>query len=78
MVNNVVRSCNQCESLKKIPKEVLEQSSTSSPEQPGKLFAADVIHRHGQKFFVVRDAYSSFTVASFIPDENTILRKLLL
>ena len=44
VVNNVVRSCNQCESLKKIPKEVLEQSSTSSPEQLGKLFAADVCH----------------------------------
>ena len=29
-----------------------------------------VIRRHSQKNFVVRNAYSSFTIASFIPDEK--------
>ena len=70
VISNVTHSCHLCESLKKIPKEVLQQSSTPSPEQPGTLYHADVVRRKTQKIFVARDAHSSFTTASLIANEK--------
>ena len=70
VVNSVIESCDQCESMKKLPKEVIEQSSTPTPNKPGTLFFADVLRRCRQKIFVARDVFSSFTVASIIPNEK--------
>ena len=69
VIANVVNSCETCNALKKVPKEILLQSSTPSAEQPGRLFYA-VIRRAKQKILVVRDVHSSFTTASIIPDEG--------
>ena len=75
----VVDSCSHCNSLKSLPKEIMEQSSGPTPLNPGQQFAADVIRRTRQKILLVRDVFSSFTCASIIPDETgDVLRSNLL
>ena len=70
MIKSVTDSCNQCTSLKKIPKELFEQSSTASPTTIGQKFSADVIKRKGQCIFSLRDVHSSYTTATIVPDET--------
>ncbi len=48
----VVDNCTHCNALKKMPREILQQSSSPSPTSIGEQFAADVIRRHTQKSFV--------------------------
>ena len=62
-------TCNVCNSLKKLPKELFIQS-TSVSSVPGKKLSADVMRRAGQKILVVRDTLTSFTAASFAKDET--------
>ena len=79
VIDNVVNACTQCKALKVLPKEVIEQSSTPSPEQPGKLFTADVIKRKGQMIFAARDVFTSYTLATIIKDEkHTSLRNAII
>ena len=79
-IKNVTDSCEQCASMKKFPRELLPQRPTSSPDNPGRAFCADVIQRSRQKILIVRDVHSSYTTASFIPDEtaNTLHSALLI
>ena len=79
VIGNVVEACSTCNSLKKIPKEILTQKANPSPSQPGTNFSADVVRRFKQKIFVTVDWYSDFTVGSLIPDEaHTTLHSALL
>ncbi len=68
-ISDVVNDCSTCNSLKKLPKEMFEQSSTITLS-PGKCFSADVMRRAGQKVLVVRDMLTSFTSAAFTKDET--------
>ena len=68
-INEVVDDCNTCNSLKKLPKELLLQS-TSVTNSVGKRFSADVMRRNGQKILVARDMLTSFTSATFTKDET--------
>ena len=70
VISEVTNNCHQCNSLKKLPREVFEQSSSKSPECPGQQFAADIIRRCKQKIFVTHDIFSSFSTATLIPDET--------
>ena len=75
----IVDSCSHCNSLKSLPKEIMEQSSGPTPSNPGQQFAADVIRRTRQKILLVREVFSSFTCASLITDETgEVLRDNLL
>ena len=67
-ISNVTARCDTCNSLKLIPTEILEQSSSLSPTKPGGQFAADVLRRAKQRIFVARDTFSSFTTALLISD----------
>ena len=80
VISEVTNNCHQCNSLKKLPREVFEQSSSKSPECPGQQFAADIIRRCKQKIFVTRDIFSSFSTATLIPDEtaNTLRDYLII
>ena len=62
--------CGFCNSLKRIPNELREQTSSQLPSGPGQQFSADVIRRNRQKIFVTRDVFSSFTTATLIHDES--------
>ena len=80
VISEVTNNRHQCNSLKKLPREVFEQSSSKSPECPGQQFAADVIRRCKQKIFITRDIFSSFSTATLIPDEtaNTLRDYLII
>ena len=65
-------SCDLCNSLKKIPNELHEQTSTSLPTSLGQQFSVDVIRRCKQKIFATRDVFSSFTSAVLVPDESAM------
>ena len=69
-VKNTVTNCAQCTSLQRLPKELVQQSSSPSPKSPGEQFASDVIRRAKQKILLTRDVHSSFTTATTIPDET--------
>ena len=56
--------------MKKVPKEVFEQTSSASPTSIGQQFAADVIKRNKQAIFSLRDIHSAFTTATIVPDET--------
>ena len=69
-IKSVVENCHQCSALKKIPKEMFEQTSSPSPTTIGQQFAADVIRRSKQAIFALRDIHSAYTTATIIPDEK--------
>ena len=71
MIKSVTEVCDFCNSLKKIPSELREQSSTELPTVPGQQFSTDIIRRNCQKIFVTRDVFSSFTTAILISDETS-------
>jgi hypothetical protein len=78
-VKAVTSSCAQCESLRTLPKEIVEFSSSTPPHSPGRSFACDVLCRAKQKILVIRDSFSSFTTAKLIVDEkSTTLREAIL
>ena len=69
-ISDVTDGCSMCSSVKKIPPELFEQSSTPPANAPGEKLAADVICRDKQKILVVRDTLSSYTAATFIANET--------
>ena len=69
-VNHVLQACSQCQALKTIPRELIEQTSTPQTTTLATNFAADILRRYGQKIFVMRDTLSSFTITSFVKDET--------
>ena len=79
IVQNVVDSCSHCNSLKRLPPEICEQTSSPSPTKIGEQFAVDVIRRCSQKIFTTREVHSSFTSAMILSDEKAdTLRDALL
>jgi len=67
----VTNTCAQCASLAQLPREVTSFSTSLPISKPGLSFACDVLCRARQKIFVMRDSFSSFTVAKIIPDEQS-------
>ena len=70
VIRDIADQCSICKSLKHIPTELHEQTSSPSPLCPGQGFSCDVLRCTKQKIFVTRDIFSSFTTASIIPDET--------
>ena len=64
------QSCHLCASLRKVPKSLIPESSSSPPESVGCSFAADVMNRERQKILVVREYVSSLTRAAILPSEK--------
>ena len=69
-IKTVVENCHQCSALKKIPKEMFQQTSSPSPTSIGQQFAADVIRRNKQAIFALRDIHSAYTTATIVSDET--------
>ena len=70
IINDIVEHWELCNSVKVIPTEIFEQSSSVSPSVPGQIFFADVLRRKGQKICIARYVHSTFTTASIINDET--------
>ena len=69
VINTVSDSCPQCASVKRLPKVLLEDTS-SKPASIGSSFAADIIEREGQKIMVIRECTSQYTRAMLIQDQK--------
>ena len=70
IIEDKSNNCQTCCSLKKLPMNNHFTSSTNA-KVPGTHFGGDVIKRAKQKILVVRDQFSSYTVADFISDETS-------
>ena len=69
VLDRLYDECSLCNSMKKLPKQDNFQTTTNAT-QPGTHFVADVMRRAKQKILVIRDQFSSFTLAQFIGSEN--------
>ena len=70
LIDKCTQSCSLCASLKKVPKELFEQSTSEVVDVVGQEFSADVIRRSKQKLLVVLEKLSSFISASIVPSEK--------
>ena len=70
VINDIIDQCSQCNSMKYIAPELLSQSTSSMPDGPGDLMAADIMKRNKQNILVVRDYHSSFTSTAILPNEQ--------
>ncbi len=69
VLDRLYDECSLCNSMKKLPKLDNFQTTTNA-SQPGTHFVADVMRRAKQKILVIRDQFSSFTLAQFVGSEN--------
>ena len=69
ILDKLYDECSLCNSMKKLPKQEIF-STTTNATMPGTHFVADVMRRAKQKILVIRDQFSSFTLAQFIDSEN--------
>ena len=69
VIEEVSNSCETCTAVKKLPKELLSES-TGKIDGFATNFSADVIERHGQQILIVREKLSSFTMTKFITDQK--------
>ena len=69
-LDRLYEECSLCNSMKKLPKQELFTTTTNA-SQPGTHFVADVMRRARQKVLVIRDQFSSYTLANFIENETT-------
>ena len=67
----ITSQCPQCASVAKLPREVEEFSTSNEQPELGTSFACDVLCRARQRIFIIRDAFSSFTVCKILPDEKS-------
>lgn len=74
IIGSISDQCHLCSSIAKLPNDIEEFSTTDEPLALGTHFACDVLRRANQVIFVVRDEFSSFTIARLIDNEkcNTI------
>ena len=70
LIDECTESCSLCNSLKTLPKNIVEQSTSDVPDTIGKMFAADVIRRENQKILIIIDIFSSFMLGVIIPNEQ--------
>ena len=69
IIEDKSNNCQTCSSMKKLPSNNLFTTSTNA-SSPGTHFGCDIIKRAKQKILVVRDQFSSYTVADFVIDET--------
>ena len=71
IIHEVLDNCMLCKANKTIQKTTPEYRSVSNPEHPGLIFNADVMKKHGQKFLICTDLFSSYTTAKIISNEKS-------
>ena len=69
IIDDKINSCPTCCSIKRLPNNNIFTTTTNA-KHPGTHFGCDVLKRAKQKIMVVRDQFSSYTVADFIKDET--------
>ena len=66
----VTTNCHVCKSLKKVPSQLIEQTTGPAPQSIGVKYSADVIKRERQNILIIREYVSSITDATFIKSES--------
>ena len=69
IIDEISENCHQCAAMKKLPKVLIEDSS-SIPESLGSNFAADVIERQHQRILVLKENLSSYVRARLIQNQT--------
>ena len=69
-IEQVTSNCHMCASLRKVPNNLLQQSTDDPPEAVGLMFAADVLKRNRQLVLVMRECITSYTTATLIQNEQ--------
>ena len=69
IIDRVSDSCLLCTSTRKLPKPLLEQSTTI-PKGLGTSFCSDVVERLTQKILITKDELSHFASATLIQDQT--------
>jgi len=69
-IDAIYEECFQCKVQAKLPTPEKMHSSCTETNHPGQYMHADVIRRHRQKIFILRDQFSSFTSAMLIQTEQ--------
>ena len=72
IIDQITSSCLHCLSTAKLPKPLIEQS-TSIPDGPGTKFAADVLERNNQAIYVSKDTFNQF-VSTCIAEDQTVTK----
>ena len=70
LIDGCTQLCHLCNSLKQIPNELFEQSTSKIPKILAEQFFADILWRAGQSVLAVREVLSSFTTAAIIENEK--------
>ena len=70
VIDQITTSCLQCLATAKLPKPLLQQSTTI-PSGPGTSFSADVLERKNQSIFVCKDSFTQH-VSSCIAEDQTV------
>ena len=79
LIDEFTQFCHLCNSLKQIPDELFEQSTSKTRKILGEQFFADTLRTAGQSMLVFREVLSSFTTATILKNEKAeMLRENLI
>ena len=70
IIEEICDKCQTCCSIKKLP-TTTHYSTTTNAKAPGTHFGCDVLKRAKQNIMVVRDQFSSYTLADFVENETS-------
>ncbi len=78
-ITDTTTSCPQCAAMRYFPKEIEDFTTSNKSPGLGTDFACDILNRAKQKIFLLRDAFSSYTITRLIADEkSSTLKEALL
>ena len=69
IIEDVCDSCHQCATVRKLPKVLLDDTS-STPPGLASNFAVDIIERCQQKILIIRENLSQYTRGAIIQDQR--------
>ena len=69
-IKSVSDNCIQCSSMKRLPPQAGDFSTSDPPASPGESFACDVMCRARQRIIVMRETLTSYTHTRLLPSER--------
>ena len=71
VIDTISGQCHTCCAMKKLPSSSNVSTTTTNAKYPGTHFGCDVMKRAKQVVIVIRDQFSSYTLADIIENENS-------
>ena len=63
-------NCYKCSIIQKIPREIITNETKTKADKPQMYFHADIIKRAQQNILTIKDHFTSFQDATFVPSEK--------